>query len=162
MKSLVRGVTATKWQTRMQTQAVWPQRTCQELLWCEFSICLLNEQMLNEWEKSCQQTNNPVSNEQTPKDSSAGPQGHSLPTSSQTPQLQHRPPTHGEQRRETCTGISQTEDFRCLQTFSHRMEKRTAKKRICWQLVDSLTAHNSHHLTTCLLERDNQVHLPGI
>lgn len=41
---LIGGLTAAKWQARMQTQEIWPQSTCWEPLGCEFNIYLLNKQ----------------------------------------------------------------------------------------------------------------------
>ena len=46
LKRLIGGLTAAKWQARMQTQEIWPQNTCWEPLCCEFNIYLLNKQIV--------------------------------------------------------------------------------------------------------------------
>lgn len=46
LKRLIGGLTAAKWQARMQTQEIWLQNMCWEPLCCEFNIYLLNKQIV--------------------------------------------------------------------------------------------------------------------
>lgn len=141
----------------MRSQDTNPGRMAPEAQCCEFNIYLLNEEGLNELKNQADKPTTLLVINWHQRIALLIPNPSHYQSLLRHSNFYTGHVFMGSREEKPAPGGSMSQKISVI-----KMEKRTWKRRMCWQTANFPTTHNSHRSTTCLLEEDNQVHLSDI